>query len=387
MSDESYFSRAAHRASLVILLAPCLLLGSCQRSRSFTGSSEQQTLISPDPSLKDIVISCEDEINPDFDLSFARSAQSYQYLLSTHCPPRAKPDERVNVSRPLDLVFVLDITKSMTPVLEAIKRSAVDLAHQLASEGWQARFAGVGFADIGPRFNFSYIDFVEAGEFERSLSQWEMLDGEDEQEAGLSALSYALERIVYRARLLEESRSTLLIYTSDAIAYDTSRDNFSTDALLRQFEAYRGELPKLSFFYATPKRDDKPELSPYRQMQRMTEKLGIPSKGLAFPLLDDVISDLKIDTAWRKERSKESCQIHRVILKSLGEKGVASTDSKVDGELLAEGKALVFATSPDPTVDRYRMHIRRCCTMDGLLDANCERKQDTTIKLRFSQSL
>jgi hypothetical protein len=99
----------------------------------------------------------------------------------------------------LDLVFVLDVTSSMAPALDALRDNLLALAVALGQSGLDARFGAVSFGDavsVGVAPDLPLTEDLQT--FGEQMAAWKTVNGGDAPESGLDALAYASATMAWR---------------------------------------------------------------------------------------------------------------------------------------------------------------------------------------------
>jgi hypothetical protein len=103
----------------------------------------------------------------------------------------------VGQGRPVDIVFVMDVTESMQPYIDAIKQNMVNFAHDLAANNRDYRLGLVTFEDYVvsayPDCNCAYRDTLtpDVNQFIKWVGTLHATGGGDIPEDQLDALAYA----------------------------------------------------------------------------------------------------------------------------------------------------------------------------------------------------
>lgn len=114
-------------------------------------------------------------------------------------------NNRPNLQYAVDIVMCVDVTESMTPILENVKRSALSFPERLAAEMHakgrgisSLRLKVIAFRDYGDRADNAMAETpffrmpAEMARFERFVESLRATDGGDEPESGLEALALAV---------------------------------------------------------------------------------------------------------------------------------------------------------------------------------------------------
>jgi|GEM_PF-3447938 len=97
------------------------------------------------------------------------------------------------VSNAVDIVFLMDSTRSMTPFIDALKQNCIDFAEIVSREGHDCRLGLVGFGDV--ELNEPIEVFPPTADLERfreHVGDLEVTGGGDNPESSVEALQRAL---------------------------------------------------------------------------------------------------------------------------------------------------------------------------------------------------
>lgn len=99
----------------------------------------------------------------------------------------------VRPSRPVDVVFLLDTTGSMSPFIQTLKAKCVRFAEAVRGGERDVRLGLVGFGDVGEREPIHvFAPVTSAEEFRREVDSLPMYDGGDNPESSVDAIERAL---------------------------------------------------------------------------------------------------------------------------------------------------------------------------------------------------
>lgn len=109
----------------------------------------------------------------------------------------------------IDICFVMDITSSMGPWIQAAKEHIYDIVHNL-QEGAEVRIAFVGYRDYGDARQFVCREFANVNSVLRTIQDVEAIGGSDIAEDVAGGLLNA------RMLVWEEDAAKSLIHIADA---------------------------------------------------------------------------------------------------------------------------------------------------------------------------
>ena len=205
------------------LFLGCYIFSSCSPSRSFRSSQERPVIRSQEAEI--VNLSCEDEQSRNRVRNFRELPTSYLFSFDPICGKQGHQKEEIDQTKPLNLIFVIDITKSMHSKIENLRQTIHQLASLLERNRWQARYAAIGFSDTerhNKNYTFNRVDFQDRPEeVKNAIENWGTIDGGDHQEAGLAALVHAASLIadeMYNEPSRQDAKN-VIIYASDAVAY------------------------------------------------------------------------------------------------------------------------------------------------------------------------
>lgn len=224
-----------------------ILSASCASSRRFAQSPGAS--LSQNPSRIEYPVSCEDEekgATPHLNYP----ASLYYFFVQPNCSPRSQGPQKVTVTQTAQIIFVIDVTDSMKEVLQTIRLNLVQLSQALSANGWDVRYAAIGFADD---FNsFRIATFGTADALLAQMSAWSTSTQGVSQKAGQLALEQALKMLEdYQSQEPKRaSADPIIIYMSDGQMFaGNDPKNYSTDLLAKRFKDDLARFPKLRLYY------------------------------------------------------------------------------------------------------------------------------------------
>lgn len=295
-------------------------------------------------------------------------ALDYKFRLPAVCSQRQQISEQTTSTRPLNIVFVIDLTASMQPSIDGIKNGIITLSRSLAANGWDAKYGAIGFRDEGAA---QKIGFTDANGLFNALNQpsWQAAGGEDYQEAGQEAILLGLEHLKEQAQTRENAQN-VVVYVSNAPAYRSGdKLNFDTSDLAQQSQALVQSIPDFIFYYSTDTRflPDGIENTinapmPNEQMHNFVKQVSFSNKELYYPITTSVLNEFSKEFIKVTHYRLLSCFLTSVELSSDANQGIPGKDKLSDiFEKVEQGELLSFQASPDPQTSVYTMKIDRCC--------------------------
>ena len=110
---------------------------------------------------------------------------------------RASVDKHFDVTRSevgVEVVFLLDITSSMGPYIEGLKKNCNDFADQIRKEGVDCRLGLIGFGDVAEGDEFVVLEPTsKISDFQSKVASLRMVGGGDAPESSVEAMDLALK--------------------------------------------------------------------------------------------------------------------------------------------------------------------------------------------------
>jgi hypothetical protein len=255
-------SRVFQKSQLVAGFGLLVSLMAC-KSEQFSGFSPDRKSPARVPKTVDViptgsaVMSCEPEGTTA--VRGNSNALGVPVSFQSVCSDSIQTTDVVSKKRPVDIVFVLDVTKSMQPNIDAVKTNVVEFARRIGGKGWDARFAGVAFRDPpgstagvvnDPRFELLYAtDFMNdasiAAEISSGKSEWIADDMSDNQEGGQAAIAKALDMLNAKRR---SGADAVILFVTDAPSFaGINHWDFTVDALANKMAG----VPGLKFYHSS----------------------------------------------------------------------------------------------------------------------------------------
>ncbi len=94
----------------------------------------------------------------------------------------------------VDVVFLMDITSSMGPYIDGLKKKCIAFAEDIRRDGIDCRLGLIGFGDVN--YNEPITAFepnADPKEFQEAVSRLELTNGGDPDESSVEAIEKALE--------------------------------------------------------------------------------------------------------------------------------------------------------------------------------------------------
>lgn len=348
----------------------------------------------------DVNVSCEEEVaNKGASRSLSTSPSNMSVYVQNVCSDRATVQD--DSGKPIDVVFVLDVTGSMETNLSTIKNNIIEFTQALEQRGGNGRFAAVGFRDEGDNFPDSppatiddMIGFTSASDFKTKISKWVAKSGSTSPEWGLMGISKGLDLLASDAQSNAARRGAVkaIFYVSDHVAYlrhtlpwDFDRD---LDDLLAKIVHVRAtSVPALRFYYsASTERgidyNNDPRFIPAaEQMGRLLTRSQMTGKGYPYPFaknsfLIDFLNDInrayvQADTTcyprFANLYDAKNSVITGVQFASLQGVNSASADGK---------RTRVNSSAISTSAASFAVNTERCCVIPG--------KESTCVKSKHA---
>ena len=318
-------------------------------------------------------------------------AGEYRFRLSPVCNENIQVTEKNTSTVPLNLMFVVDLTSSMQPSIDGIKNGILTLSRSLLANGWDAKFAAIGFRDDNQILRAPLGDANQLFNF-LNTGPWQASGGDDYPEGGQIGLMAGLTELEKQANAQDRADADhALLYVSNGPAYvEGDHGDFSTDALADDFSQVANRLQGFRFYFSVDTRflpdGEKNDLNapmPDAQMVHFASQMGgINSKQLYYPLTTQVLGDFSKEFKQAIHYKQLACELERVSFVSAEGQGVPGRDTKNDLlPIVQKGTPVRFASSPDPATVRYSLTIERCCKLDG--DADCRKRTNASIPHEF----
>lgn len=233
-----------------------------------TPATAQMATPTPAPGVVDLSCAAEAANTP----SFSKQTTS-QVSLSASCDKQTTITTRTSGKLPTDILFVLDVSGSMSENLNTIKQNIISFADSLTARNWDVRYGAIGFVD--EPISSMRIELSSAASFKSSLENWGVqrlcpgvdAKGRDQnqiqvncttQEAGLKALRSAADLLEADATAVPARAGfdKFVLYISDAYAWDTAFEDFNVSGVADLFRAKKaGRLPGLKFAHSVSEMD------------------------------------------------------------------------------------------------------------------------------------
>lgn len=122
------------------------------------------------------------------------------------------------VSNAVDVVFLMDSTRSMTPFIDALKQNCIDFADIVSREGHDCRLGLVGFGDVDLNEPIEvFPPTADLGQFQQRVGSLEVTGGGDNPESSVEALQRALT-IPFR-----DGARVCMVHITDAGCHNTGQ--------------------------------------------------------------------------------------------------------------------------------------------------------------------
>lgn len=217
-------------------------------------------------------------------------------------------------SSPTDIVFVLDVSTTMTSHLNTVKSGVAQLVTALSASGVNARFGAVSYVDeVVQR-----IPLSDAGTFTAQIQPWTVLDlgNLDYPEGGQSGIRAGMALL---AQGTGQQKALLLVTDAISFSSSASRMDFTTMALGAEMRAQMiGPMSALRFFHSSP---EVPPQGTYggnlpptvrAQYERLrADASNIPGRALPFPFTSAVLLG-DFQSSILESRTQNTCRLSSV---------------------------------------------------------------------------
>lgn len=367
---------------------------SCTPVRSFHSSPNDGKRYNPESEKATFTVSClMESLNKSEAYPLERKALNYRFSFEKSCPDLRRERVVQDVTKPLNMMLVIDITGSMDKSLDAVKKGVLDLARNLKSRGWDIQFAAIGFADDFREFRVA--DFNDPEVFQVEIGSWKTVDGKDFQEAGQHALSLALDKMVLHRKKTGSERKDaedVLLYISDNVAYSERSEqhtDFSTQDLAEKLQRIKKEdLKTLKIYNSIPMEVPEREQvegapAPRAQFEELLKKAGIEGgESLKFPVDLEVLSVFQNRYQRTVSAPALPCFVESLSLQSAKNQGVASASSFSSDLRKMDLSSIAFEVSQDAKTTDYVLEIHRCCRKEEE-QKQCDLPAKSQISLKF----
>ena len=340
-----------------------------------------------------LTITCQAEKDQQ-PIELKRAAQDYFFSLEPICVRTYFDAGRDYGYRPVNILYLIDITGSMQETIDAVKNSLVQFAAHLHKNYWDARFGVIGFKDQLANFKISSKFYENVHDLENLLKDWRAEGGGNYPEGGLTALEQGMRLLLEEQKKFPARKAhNIILYISDAVAHrgdEAVLDVAATRQVLLEGEAL---LAGTKYYIAVPDASD-PDLSeeeqeklptPCEQMHELFDLLPVYREFMNYPLtpaiLQKYFAERFVDVMGAEQLS---CRADSARLSSQIAAGVLSYD-EVTGlaEKLAKSPQVTFNVSHDPDIQSYTLAVSRCCNLVDAPDAGCRRREENIVPLGF----
>lgn len=380
------------------------VLASCKPD-TFVGFSPDKATVAPKPQAAPsiptgaLVMSCEPEAATT--TRGDSNPLGVPVAFQSTCSDSVVSSEVVSRKRAVDIVFVLDVTKSMQPNIDTVKANVVEFATRIGSKGWDAQFAGIAYRDPpgstpghinDPNYELLYAtgfmgDSEIAAEIASGKPQWLADDKSDNQEGGQAAISKAIDILNAGRR---SGSDAVILFVTDAPSFAGSDHwNFTVNELANKLAGvanlkfYHSTLatfsgsPEASFKYGTLPSDsrwvgNKSFNVAKNQIESLRQTAGKQGSWVDFPLRQSTFVDtLPAQFETVTNTVPVTCHVQDAqVLDQAGRVVLAFSGSQAEGS-----GVLSFATGILMS-GNYTYKESRCCVRDGVMFRTCEKTRE-----------
>lgn len=337
-------------------------------------------------------LGCEDETRTVPAKISIHKSPSEQVVSLTHiCKLQVETETMSSSKYPADIVFVIDITGSMQPNINAIKDNVVRFARELENRSWDARFAAVGFRDSIE----GEVQFTDAEQLRTKINDWSADKGGDAQEFSqggiVKALDMLLEDLSDNPNRAKADKIILMVTDNPGFEYvSRNKNSFSTDNLEQRIQQSSMSLTRLKFYHSTPTSEQfrstrsfvRPNREPREQYNNLIKNTGVIGAALEYPLSEDVILNQFVETFEPVRATVErSCRITELEVRDSN--GMVRSDAFT----LKAGEALQSAVVKSnilPKNSLAQLTGQRCCSESEDPNAACTESKPISIPFRVN---
>lgn len=210
-----------------------------------------------------------------------QSFQQYWLNIPKVCNDSVVDIDTIDNRVPADIIFVLDITASMSGNIATVKDNINTFVVGLNSRGWDARFAAIGFRDqVDATISFTNAAGMQTG---LAAAAWNASGGGDSQEAGQAGLLAAINLFKNSGRA---DADKVILFVTDNPSYNgTQHSDFSVTDLVGQVST--SGLTGLKLYCSAHDRTLQGASAP-AQCIAIRSQSGIPGANFPFPLTSEV---------------------------------------------------------------------------------------------------
>ena len=299
----------------------------------------------------------------------AIDGRAHSLRMPVTCGQKSDKVTSVEVKDPLDFVFVLDITGSMGPNINAVKDGVKGFAQKMSEKGWDANFAAVGYRDTVDK----KTNFMNAAALSTEVSSWSASGGGDDQEAGQLGIQSAVSQIVKEGR---SNSKKIILLVSDVIFFaGTNHNDFTVTALSKEIKDLG--IKGLEIYCSVP--IGVFPITPIQQCNNLRQESAIPGANIPFPLKQEALIG---EFAARIEENKVSesmqCRLSNVKITDLT--GAIILNEEIPASSAGETISLPLgdAAKVRALSTSAKVEMERCCNRNGSAPGACEEKKVST---------
>lgn len=328
-------------------------------------------------------LGCDDETRTvPAKLSIHKSPSEQVVSLAHICKLQVETESMSSSKYPVDIVFVIDITGSMQPNINAIKDNVVKFARELENRSWDARFAAVGFRDSID----SEVNFTDAAKLSNKIGDWVAFGGGDSQEYSQGGIATALDMLLNdvssNPNRAKADKIILMVTDNPGFEYvSKSKGNFSTNNLEQKIQQSAMSLTRLKFYHSTPS-SARLNPAPREQYNSLINNTGVVGAALDYPLSEGVILNQFVEK-FEPVRAKVErfCRITKLEVRDSS--GVVRSDAFT----VKAGEALQSAVVKSNILSKNslaQLTGQRCCSESEDPNATCTESKPIHIPFRVN---
>ncbi len=357
----------------------------CESTRHFAGEQGPAALAIQKDTL---AITCEVEQLLDRQYSLARQPQDYQWTFTPTCPKQGTVSTVEDLSQPLNIIFVIDITQSMLPSFKVITEKIFELNQELTAANRTVQMAGIGFSNYFR--NYEVSNFLPGVTFANQIQTWQLVNVGPSAVAGQLAISVALDKFValqHQSPNMSNAQNIIFYVADDPIFSQASQTDYTVDALVSQVQ--NANINNLQFYYSVPNSLSTENTvagapNPLVQIQEFVTKSSLSATQLPFPLTTQLLNTFSSQLVNVIKAPDQVCAIDTISFQSGSQASMPTVDIRNNVFAAVEKKTpFTFTLSPDPNTLNYWLEINRCCKKNQT-ETSCDSTDNVLLNYTFA---